>query len=435
VQRGGVAIGQVVVPRIASQQALADSPDRTTTRLIFIDGIDPTIPNPADGFTDRDPYVIRATIPKEGGGEITVSADPIAIRLPVVIPPAGIPKLLSAGYALSPYEASADYSSTQPRIRNLWLEFETPPASGDGLFARILAYAPDPVLYVDRDVLAAEPPAEPALKLDPELVRIITPNQPRDEDGLEAMIQLHASPDDPHKFLLPLPDGVAGDDPQLFGMWTYEFRFGHVKPWTTAHGRFSRPLRTTGVQHPAPSLGCAASWRPLEIEPFDFIPVIDKPPALAVATKLILVATAPYATPVLNGRRVGDGIPRTTIGFLVYAQARQADDSGYRNVLLAHRGATPVRDQERVDFGQAFFAQQEVLDALTALGLPVNSNLSVLAVEFYPPGGMTGAEYNPRFAYEEHGQPPEGIDPFAPEVFGRRRILRTSPLVPVQPVC
>jgi hypothetical protein len=33
-----------------------------------------------------------------------------------------------------------------------------------------------------------------------------------------------------------------------------------------------------------------------------------------------IVATAPYAQPVLAGRRVGDGFPRTIIGFLLYAQ-------------------------------------------------------------------------------------------------------------------
>jgi len=435
VQRGGVSIGQAIVTRIASAQALANVCDRTTTRAIFIDGIDPAVADPADGFTDRPPYVMSATIPKDGGGVITAQSGPLAVRLPVAIPPAGVPKLLSAGYALSPYEFSENYSSTEPRARNLWLEFESPPETGDGLFARVLAYAPDPVLYVDRDSLAAQPPPEPALKLDPESIRTISPKQPRDEDGVEAMLQLHASQDDPRKFLLTLPEGVASDDPQLFGMWTYEFRFGHIAPWSTAHGRFGRPLRTTGVQHPAPSLTCAASWRPFELFPLEFIPEKIAGAVAAVATNLILVATAPYATPVQNGRRVGDGFPRTTIGFLLYAQARQADDSGYRNVLLAHRGARPVENQGRFDYGEAVFAQQDVLDALNELGLPANSNLSVLAVEFYPPGGTVGAEYNERFAQVDQGAARQGIDPFSPEVFGRRRILRTSPLSAVQPVC
>jgi hypothetical protein len=453
VQSGGTVIGTITVPRVASAESLAGTPDRTATRLVFIDGIDPAVPDAADGFTDRPPYQLVATIPMDGVAARTVASSPAALRLPVVIPPAGLPRLVSAGYALSPYQAAADYSSTSPRTRNLWLKLDAPPAPGDGLFARVLAYAPDPLLYAERDLLLAEPAAEPAIQLDPESVRVITPGQPRDDDGLEAMTELTAAAGDPRTFLLPLPPDVPPGDPRLFGIWTYELRFGHVRPWSTAHGRFGRPLRATGVQHPAPPLTCAASWRVVEV-PLPFGPgaaaaLPARPPGRAagppagVAEIVIdhfLVATAPYATPVLDGRRVGDGFPRTELGFLLYAQARQADGSGYRNVLLAHRGAARVVSQDRVDYGEATFEQADVTAALGGLGLPDDVQVSVLAVEFYSPGGSVGAQYVPgpaalAAASQRAAAADEAFDPFGQDAFGRRRILRTSPLVSVQPVC
>jgi hypothetical protein len=205
-------------------------------------------------------------------------------------------------------------------------------------------------------------------------------------------------------------------------MWTYELRFGHVDPWSTAHGRFGRPLRVTGVQHPAPAAPCAAVWRPQ--------PTTGRPPN-------DLVASAAYAAPVLDGRQVGDGIPRTVLGFLVYAQGQQADASGQRNVLLAHHGADLVFEQGRVDYGTTVFVDQEISTALRGLGLPESSPLSVLAVEFYGAGGSVGAEYRSD-QFRRSGAAPvtiRGIDPFDGDFFGSRRILRTSPLVRVEPVC
>ena len=414
VSNGGTTIGTITVPRIASRLSLSGTPDRTRTRLIFVDRIDPAVPNPMDGFSDRPPYQLSAAIPTDGG-QLERTTDPIALRLPVVVPPAGVPRLTSAGYALSPYQAAADYSSTTPRTRQLWLELEQPPAPGDAVFARILAYAPDPLLYVDPDVLAAPPPDDPPLRLDPESIRVITPGQPRDDDGLEAMIQLTPATGDPTRFLLPLPDGIAADDPRLFGLWTYELRYGHLAPWSTAHGRYSHPLRITGIQHPAPALPCAASWRP---SPATAGPGND------------LVATAPYAIPVLNGRQVGTGAPCSTLGFLLYAQALQSDRSSDRNVLIGHSGATRVNEGGRVIFGTATFTHAAVGDALTGLGLPAESPLSVLAVEFYSAGGSVGFQY-----LQRPPEPAADPDPFGSDLFGRRRILRTSPLAPVQPVC
>lgn len=149
-----------------------------------------------------------------------------------------------------------------------------------------------------------------------------------------------------------------------------------------------------------------------------------------------LVVSAVYATPVLDGRQVGDGVPRTSIGFLLYAQGEQADRSGRRNVMIAHRGAELVLDQGRVAYGTTAFDEQEIEAALRGLGMPVKAPLSALAVEFFGPGGSVGAEYHAdQFIRVRAPADVRGIDPFGDDFFGSRRILRTSPLVRVEPVC
>jgi hypothetical protein len=466
VRSGGTEIGQIAVPRIATPESLGAAanaaasassgvtPDRTKTRVIFLDGIDPTIADSADGFTNRPAYQLVATIAAESGTPIAAGTPEVALRLPVAVQPAGIPALASAGYALSAYTPLGDYSATQKRSRRLWLEFKAAPAAGDALFGRVLAYAPDPLLYVDAGLRAAEPGTEPELLLDPEYIRTITPGQPRDDSGLDAMVQLEASPDDPRKFLLALPPGVAEDDPRLFGLWAYEFRFGHVAPWSLAQARFGRPLRVGGVAHPAPALPVAGSWQTL---PLRFLPQ-ELPTAVAAGAaaaapalrdrgsaplRLLtteLVATAPYAQPVLAGRRVGDGFPRTVIGFLLYAQVMQADASGFRNILIAQRTAQPIPvllPAWHVDEGRAVFAQRDVTAALEEFGLPANAPLSVLAVEMYAGIMLDGNK-------REVGIPAPGTPPaqwpVPPDVFdaqnlGRRRVLRTSALTPIAPIC
>jgi hypothetical protein len=133
-------IGQIVVPRIASARA-----------------IDPAIAYARDGFTNRDAYRLSVAVPADGPAPLHRTSDAITLRLPVATIPAGIPKLASAGYALSAYAPAADYSSTPARHRQLWLEMTAPPAKGDRLFARVLAYAPDPLLYADPMLRAQQP--------------------------------------------------------------------------------------------------------------------------------------------------------------------------------------------------------------------------------------------------------------------------------------
>jgi hypothetical protein len=300
-------------------------------------------------------------------------------------------------------------------------------------------------LYTDRELRATELGPLPALALDPELLRVISPGQPRDSDGSEAMVELIASPTDPLRYLLPLPDGLAADDPRLFGLWTYELRYGHKAPWSLAHARYGRPLQVSGIQHPAPTLPCVAIWQRYD----GFIVTDGAAPLIPIhlPTRWRVVVTAPFATPVHeDGRRVGTRIPYTALSFLIYAQVIQVDGSGYRNILLTHQGATAVdpRDTQAgfaYDYGQAIFSQEDIHARLAEEGLPEDAPLSVVAVEFYSPGGTSAFNdpYSRRNLSLDQAYPDHfGVtlpDPLAPGDFAQRRILRTSPLVKVEPYC
>jgi hypothetical protein len=394
------------------------------------------------------------------------------VTLPTTVPPAQIPELASVGLALSPFEAGIGYATTAPRRRALWLELKEPIANdkGDALFARVLGHGADALLYNARpdDTAALEPP----LVLDPELMREIVPGESDDCAGVDAMQKLERAGDSKVHFLLPLPPGVEPDDPELFGFWTYEFRIGHAclphdpRWWSTANGRFGRPLRVSGVQHPAPPLSCRAGRVRVAVKEIldpagGGADLADVPATLreAVAVRIreeeksgalalevqrfatFVRATAPYATPVLNGRALvrPTETPRTTLCFFLYAQVVQADAASNRNVLLLHRygtfhpreGNVPSRNTQRDRTGDAMFSNAEIIDALTQLGLPETLPLSMLAAELLP-GGTAG--YRPK----EFAPPPslDGRDPLGTDLTGTpQRILRVSPLVAVAPVC
>jgi hypothetical protein len=204
--------------------------------------------------------------------------------------------------------------------------------------------------------------------------------------------------DSPAHFLLPLPAGMSSDAPELFGFYTYEFRTGHALGWSTAQGRFGTPLRVTGVQHPAPPFTC-----------------------MVVRSLAGITASAPFATPVQNGRSVRRFPPATEIYVMIYAQVYQSDGADFRNVLL---GRKPARFKEsRLEFqgtpdafyGNATWSKTEIRLLLASLTLDSDTPLSCLAVETLPGG-----------------------DPFPDPLgagLGNERLLRTSPLVPVPELC
>ena len=400
VERDAGVVGVVQVKRAVAATALQATPLRDHTELVFFDAIDP---HPAPGAFPTELHPTwRVTAALDGAP----AADPaleLAARLPITVPPAQVPAIASVGIALSEYQRTPDYSATAPRQRMLWIEFAEPvaDAADDAYFARVLAYAPDPLLVLGHH---GEPaPAEPALPIDPELIRVIVPGQSQDQSGLSAMQPLIPS-SSPRHFLLPLPDGLDADSPELFGFFTYELRVGHARPWSTAQGRFGRPLRITGVQHPAPTLGCLVNHLPAGIH----------------------VQTA-FATPVqANGHRANGQdnfpVPQTQLWALLYTQVMQADGATHRNVLLDRRALAPMLDHKRRELftardiaARTQWSESEVQSLLHALCLAPDAPLSVLAVELL-----------------QEAQPPD--DPLGINL-GRMRILRTSPLVPVPAVC
>ena len=260
---------------------------------------------------------------------------------------------------------------------------------------------------------------------------MIFPGQASDDSGIGAMTPLipavaNSGGTQGTFFMLPLPLGVTAEDPQLFGFWTYEFRVGHANPkwWSTAQGRFGRPLRVSGIQHPPPTLICSVN-----------------------RTDQGIAVSAPYATAVLNGRRVFNPAhdPQTEIWFMLYAQAMQADGASRRNILLGHAAGVPL-GQDTATAGAALsaggprayreFPQKEVIAWLNLLGLAQTSSLSVLAVELLPFGQVqTRTEASPAAAprgtadVATSGADPLGVD------LGSRRILRTSPLTALPAIC
>jgi hypothetical protein len=488
-------VGAVTVPRVLGSMATTKPSEqaRARTRLIFLDAIDPHEPV-AEGFPQslrhrwfvkpnrRPPGPLLPPTPpmpvyKTPPGPLTGTdyADaPLDLRLPIAIPPNQVPAIASVGLALSPYVAGPLYASTSARRRSLWIELTKPVdnVNGDALFARVLAHGADPLLYNATPQIP--PDGNPPLPIDPELVRAIIPDDTDDRAGLTAMTRLEPSPDSRVHFLLPLPPGMDPDDPELFGFWTYELRIGHagtpgdLRWWSTANARFGSPLRVVGVQHPPPGLACHAGR--LNIPPASAAAVLTAftapacpfrveqvMPPLVPAAPLpsgpasLIVTTASYATPMLDGKRLAGPLepPHTSMWFLLYAQAVQADGATMRNVLIATQpGVFANRTLATIDpalepyfvtlvrnslkslnrTAVAAFHQAQVESILASIHLPASSSLSIIAVELLP--GGTRNDIGSPLGVATSAVPPRGNVSFP---FGR--ILRASPLEPVAPFC
>lgn len=393
IRKGGVEIGQVEPRRTVAAEALAGAPAGHSD-IVFFDIFDPKPPPgqfPAELELDYAVHPVFRSAPPETGPDLA-----FALHLPITTPPSQVPQLAAAGIALSPYTRDDAYSMTGPRQRVLWFEFAAPPASPhDSFYARVLAYAPDPVLTNMNPALPEA--AEPPLPIDPELIRTIVPGQSDDQAGAGAM-QLLRPTDSPVHFYVPLPAGLTPDAPELFGFFTYELRAAHTIGWTTAQGRYGRALRVTGVQHPAPAL-----------------------PASVTRSKAGLEISAPVANPVYQGTSLLPYPPVTQLWVLLYVQVHQADDTDMRNLLLDSRRANIAVDRWvnrfeplRADTGTATWSAGELVAMLALLGLSPEAPLSCVVVETLP------------------GQQPV-TDPVSTGL-GYERFLRTSPLaaVPVQ---
>ena len=324
-------IGNIELKHSASFESL--QPDifgninRSSTTIIFIDAIEPksSLLTPAGRLRFPDTIEVQYTITanfKPGHGQPT-SIQPELITLPTTVIPSQVPKIASVGLAFSPYIKNEKYSATEARQKYLWVELEEPVENpSDTLFCRVLHYAPDQLIGNNNQLaeLLRETEENPPLPIEPEYIRMITPGQTDDMAGLSAMQPMEkASDDDDIHYLLPLPPGLHPESPELFGFFTYEFRIGHghwsngekENLWSTAQGRFGRPLEVTGMQHPAPTLLCNVNRDQ------------DK-----------VYVNAPYAKAVWKGKNVTSDPPRTQLHCILYAQVQQADRLEYRNILL-----------------------------------------------------------------------------------------------------
>jgi hypothetical protein len=440
-------VGYVRLIKTASRTATHD-PDRSHTRIVFIDAIEPKkdldkpttqarpFPNTIDAEYTLVPHFIPDVSHASTENE-TVSRD---LQLPVTTTPAQVLKVVAAGIALSPYRHNEDYSETTARQRYLWFEFEEPVQDpNDTCFARVLTYAPDPLLsnpnfdqlFVKQD--------DPPLAIDPELIRVITKGHGNDNAGIDAMQMMEPETGEPAPpmiqlspvhYLLPLPPGLHGESGELFGFFTYELRVGHTdRIWSTAQGRFGHPTRVNGVQHPAPPLKC----------------LVDRTPEG-------ITVTAQYALALFNGKNVTSKPPKTEIWCMLYAQVRQADAKQNRNILLSEAKLRYTEPQKNLDLG-AFLAKRSSMSIKAANSLQVNidapstggagwteneidqllgqfnlsrdTGLSVLAVEMMP-------RYD-RFIFTDV-PPNEFVHPLSQEL-GQYRILRTSRLVAAPEIC
>lgn len=402
-----------------------DSPDRDSSRFVFVDAFQPPL------GTDGKPYEVQVeyfvTAQFENGEILEVNCQN---DLPITTPPRQIPKVVSAGIALSPYVIGDGYTSTGERRKMLWLEFAEPPVDDrDTYFVRVLNQTADPMLLQNYQPLA-EPAGYEQWSLDPELVRAISPGQADDFAGLTAMQRLIPAQDSNRHFIVPLPPGTYPDSPELFGFYTYEIRVGHDKGtpanpfWSTAQARFGSPLVLEGVQHPAPPLRCNV-----------------------FRIKGGILASADYGQAFDEGTNLQSLPPNTQIWFVLYAQVNQADGRTMRNVeldkrvgrIFSKREVGAIKQVAGIQLpgvsstlstidrratqnlqapiqGHTLWQQDEIVALLQNLGLPEETPLSILGVELLP---------EPNGSFD---------DPLGSDV-GEVRILRTSALYAVDKLC
>jgi hypothetical protein len=382
-------VGVIGLTKGLNWQNMPD-PDRLKTRLVFIDALDakpgakpkgaqqePTkFPEPIDLRYRISPRFNKAINFDATAYDYTTQPYSLETTLPIKDPPSQVPEIVSVGLALSTPDSdeqlfSNKYSATSEQIKYLWLEFAEPVENpDDAYFVRLLAYAPDPAI-ADYDIDVQKEMDEPAINLDPEVIRIIRPLQVKDKGGHDSMQALAGATADVdpegkgiRHFLLPLPQGLNADSPELFGFFTYEFRVGHTK-WSLAQAFPGRPLRVTGVQHPAPRLRLSAFRKPETIE-----------------------VAAMFAQSFFKGSDCTPLFPRTNIYALLYAQVIQADRKQYRNILIDQVSLRkPARNNNgEKPIGLTSWALKDIRTKLRQKGMDINAPLSVLAIELMPDG-------------------------------------------------
>jgi hypothetical protein len=398
-KRNGEVVGTLETVRTVNNIAL-QNPQRHQTQLLFFDAFDPKpedgrFPEPLELTYEIEAHYVEKTILQPD------NINPLSrtIKLPIATKSAQIPKVASAGIALSAYERDREgYAWSHNRRKMLWLEFEEPVHDpNDMYFVHVRSYAPDPLLIHSGEDF--QHITENSPYLDPEHIRVITPEHSDDKAGLNAMQPMVPSDDSgdspPRHFLVPLPSGLTEDSPELFGFFVYEICIGHEKLWSTAQARFGRSIRLAGVQHPAPPLVCTVARNEYEIS-----------------------VSSPFATTIFEARNLTT-FPKTELWGLLYAQVMMADSKDHRNVLIAHKRMYS-REQDynklpRQIVGYCNWPVKNVTEYLEEVAIPLNTRLSCLTVEVFP-----NTDPDP--------------DPLKGDL-GFSRIYRTSQLEPVQEIC
>lgn len=486
-------IGDIEFLETASFESLQENRfgrvERGFTRIVFIDAVEPKSPfrrsvsNSNPRFPDElwVDYTITPHVKKGHAPIDQVLAEDL--KLPTVLRPSQVPKIVSVGLAFSPYHRSDDYSSTEARSKYLWVEFdEAIQSPDDTYFCRLLANSPDQLLSSNNlDQFAA--PEESDLPIAPEFTRVVVPGQSDDMAGLDAMQPMIKANDSDRHYILHLPPGLHPESPEMFGFFTYEFRVGHThwaeqedNLWSTAQGRYGRPIRVTGLQHPFPKLLCSVT-----------------------RDENFLYVSAPFAKAVLKGKNVTAKPPRTSLWSLLYTQVSQADGLDFRNILLSEKimrhdfekekeqkaseiekklqsftfvpagsntpskpvsfefkpeiveiGAFLSLHKNLHSMGTVAFSSLEIAELLKNMGLPEDSPLSVIVVEVYGNitnfsdhirnmrrgmtgfAGFAGNQWSGDFQGGNHSH--ENQLPLSSGL-GQFRILRTSPLTKVPFVC
>ncbi|MEP6627668.1 MAG: hypothetical protein ABJA32_06775, partial [Ginsengibacter sp.] len=472
-------LGGIFLTKGLNWQAM-NGPDRSFTRLVFIDALDPKpksgkFPEPLEVQYSIKPQFKQVNIDgieRDLEFNAAVVMKTLSTVLPITTVPAQVPKIISTGIALSPDSTEEDlfanrYSETAVRNRYLWIQFDKTLADPkDMYFGRVVAYAPDHMLSAIDEELKQIPfdgfrftddakwqqyvkseQLEPPINLDPEITRVVRPGQPFDQSGLDAMQALipESVGEDGEilHYLLPLPPGIYPDSEELFGFFSYEFRVGHQDPkkWSTAQGRFGSPLRQTGVQHPAPQM------------------VLN-----TMRSKDKVIVSTRHAQSFFNGRNLTPIIPRTDIYACLYAQVLQADGIQFRNILIdrmlllkpffttdAEKLAIYHKQKEEKEnpdtpfsppdapvllpgtppYAIGFWNLKSIREKLRFLGINENAPLSVLAIELMPRNDFYPGEFNPNRPFIEETSPLQQHDFELNQI----RILRTSRLSPVKETC
>jgi hypothetical protein len=446
-------VGEIDISRGLNWQQM-DEPDRSKTRLVFIDALDP---KPAMGQLPEPIEVHYQLIPQfknipgvNGMPDFEWNEEDTEIiadnYLPIATAPTQVPEIVSVGIALTPEDEEANlfdnqYAETSYRRSYLWVEFASPVEDyKDTYFVRELAYSADPMLAVmplNPNPEIEKP--EPDINLEPEFIRVIRNLQPTDFSGLEAMQQMIPTVDGIQKsrhFILPLPKGLNPESKELFGFYTYEFRVGHLLKWSKAQDRYGRSIPVTGMQHPAPSMAVS----------------------IRRENDAILV-TSVHAQSYADGKDCTPKPPRTDIYALLYAQVIQADGVQYRNVLIdelhllkPQYEADPQRREELIrlqqqayrtinapplpyvlapedpPMGFSFWRMNRIRNKLRHIGIDQNAPLSILTLELLPPNDHPDfANFNRARAHFVGAEQTIALD--------KIRILRTSRLCKVMDTC